>query len=191
MGRNGRPAVLIQLHLPRPGDRPGRRSGGHDIRSGREFAVAVRSRGQHRGALRAAVHIGQQLCRLGGLDLRTIRRERLVSASQLPLAGRFLRLCADRPRRPQSRALPDRRTRHARCAPDVVLRHVRRSTGARVGVGNEHPRRRDAAAHHRPGRDHPARETTTRDADVPAGYTHSVFSWRAEPMYGVDLVFEF
>ena len=26
---------------------------------------------------------------------------------------------------------------------------------------------------------------------IPAGYTHSVFSWRAEPMYGVDLVFEF
>jgi iron complex outermembrane receptor protein len=26
---------------------------------------------------------------------------------------------------------------------------------------------------------------------IPAGYTHSVISWRAEPMYGVDLVFEF
>ena len=86
-------------------------------------AVAVPSRGQHRGSVRAAVHIGEQLYRLGGLDLRTIRRERLVSASQLPLAGRFLRLFADRPRRPQSRALPDRRTRHARCAPDVVVRH--------------------------------------------------------------------
>ena len=65
------------------------------------------------------------------------------------------------------------------------------STGARVGVGNEHPRRRDAAAHHRPGRDHPARGTRTGYPDVPAGFTHSVFSWRAEPMYGVDLVFEF
>ena len=26
---------------------------------------------------------------------------------------------------------------------------------------------------------------------IPAGFTHSVFSWRAEPMYGVDLVFDF
>jgi iron complex outermembrane receptor protein len=26
---------------------------------------------------------------------------------------------------------------------------------------------------------------------IPAGYTHTVFSWREEPTYGVDLVFEF
>jgi iron complex outermembrane recepter protein len=31
----------------------------------------------------------------------------------------------------------------------------------------------------------------TQTGVVPEGYTHSVFSWRAEPMYGVDLVFEF
>ena len=31
----------------------------------------------------------------------------------------------------------------------------------------------------------------TTQGQVPAGFTHSVFSWRAEPMYGVDLVFEF
>jgi len=31
----------------------------------------------------------------------------------------------------------------------------------------------------------------TQPFPTPAGYTHSVFSWRAEPMYGVDLVFEF
>jgi len=31
----------------------------------------------------------------------------------------------------------------------------------------------------------------TLQGPVPAGFTHSVFSWRAEPMYGVDLVFEF
>ena len=60
---------------------------GTHIRSGLQFAVAVSSRGQHRGALRAAVHIGEQLYRLGGLDLRTIRRERIVGASQLPLGG--------------------------------------------------------------------------------------------------------
>ena len=42
---------------------------------------------QHRGALRAAVHIGEQLCRLGGLDLRAIRRERIVGAPELPVGG--------------------------------------------------------------------------------------------------------
>ncbi len=37
--------------------------------------------------LRAAVHIGEQLYRLGGLDLCTIRCERIVGALELPVGG--------------------------------------------------------------------------------------------------------
>ena len=65
----------------------GRGAAGTDLRPGVQRALALPGRRQHRGALCAAVHVGDELHRQRGLDVPPVRRACAVGACELPLAG--------------------------------------------------------------------------------------------------------